>query len=292
MSFCQLNRWPTGTQRHDKPHVTVERHHGESGRDRGNLYARHSPRAPVARPAAGLAGRELVGAAEFIIVISSEPSPPSGASPPARRACIMLLKPGSSGGRPRAGRGHQPADGRPGSPPQQRPQAVANDIRRAAGSTSAPSGALRSSKLRKPVRRRQGRRQAGDAAGTGGRGTQVQGVSIPNIPSAVCGATSEGLSWLGGPIGSHGEWSGSPPAQGVFGMSAWLTCEPRSSGRHRRSEQRVASRCAGVPMMQSAHLRNRDHRSFGGMLDSARNRCVPFQRQMSAGFVVVHEVAR
>ncbi len=39
---------------------------------------------------------------------------------------------------------------------------------------------------------------------------------------------------------------------------------------------------AAIAMMQTADLRNRDHLSFGWMLDSTWYRSVAFQRKMSA----------
>ena len=108
-------------------------------------------------------------------------------------------------------------------------------------------------------------------------------LSIPNIPSAAVRAMREGFYWLFEPNGSRENGRKKLPARGFPRVSASPTCDPTS-------KRRAASRRAGVPVMQSAHLRNGDHLSLGGMLDSARNRCVPFQRQMSAGFVVVCEV--
>ncbi len=49
---------------------------------------------------------------------------------------------------------------------------------------------------------------------------------------------------------------------------------------------------AAVAMMQAADHRDRDHLSFGWMLDSTWHRCITPQRKMSAGFVIVREVAR
>ena len=45
-------------------------------------------------------------------------------------------------------------------------------------------------------------------------------------------------------------------------------------------------------MMQAADLRDRDHLSFGWMLDSTWHRCITFQRKMSARLVIVRKVAR
>ena len=72
--------------------------------------------------------------------------------------------------------------------------------------------------------------------------------------------------------------------------------QDRLSGADLLREDQVAEKLAvsggpRVPMMQAADLENRDHLSFGGMLDSTRHRSVSFQRRMSAGFVVVREIA-
>ena len=48
------------------------------------------------------------------------------------------------------------------------------------------------------------------------------------------------------------------------------------------SKQRVISGGPRVSVMQTADLRNRDHLSFGWMLDSTWHRCITFQRKMSA----------
>ena len=44
-------------------------------------------------------------------------------------------------------------------------------------------------------------------------------------------------------------------------------------------------------MVQATDLRNRDHVSLGWMLGSAWYGSVSFKREMSAGFVIVDEVA-
>ena len=72
--------------------------------------------------------------------------------------------------------------------------------------------------------------------------------------------------------------------------SAWPACEPPSSGRHRRSKERVASRRPRVSVMQAANLGDRDDAAVAWRLNFTRGRCVAVERQVGSGLVIVSEV--